>query len=80
MTAIGWRAATVGDTSSPVIGAGTSTGVGTGVGDGDGVAVGEAVGDDVAVGVALGPAVVAPSRPGRSAIRSVSRSTRRPRG
>ena len=34
ITAIGWRAATSGETSRPVRGAGSRTGVGTGVGGG----------------------------------------------
>src|SRR6187551_2506255 len=60
MTAIGWRAATAGETICPVSGAGTRTGVGSGVGVGTGVGDGEAVGSVVGVGRAVGAAV----RPG----------------
>jgi len=60
MTAIGWRAATAGETIRPVSGAGTRTGVGSGVGVGTGVGDGEAVGSALAVGRAVGAAL----RPG----------------
>ncbi|MEP6637947.1 MAG: hypothetical protein ABJC39_01235 [Chloroflexota bacterium] len=54
MTAIGWRAATAGDTRRPVRGAGTVVGVGMGVGMGTGVGSGVAVGTCVGVGAELG--------------------------
>ena len=57
MTAIGWRVATFGATSSPVRGAATGVGVGIGVGVGVGVGMGVGVGTGVGDGESVGAGV-----------------------
>ena len=63
ITAIGWRAAAAGVTSSPVRGAGTITGgprLADGDGDADGRSLADGPTDALADGLALGPLSVAP--------------------